>query len=433
MTQLIEARKGNITPEMVAVAEQEGLDAEFIRKGGAEGTIAICRNNRHTKVAPLGVGKGLKTKVNANIGTSRDIKELECELEKLRVAEKAGADAVMDLSTGGDVDLVRKRVMEESNVIIGTVPLYQAALETFNSGRPIFKMTEDEIFEGIEKHLEDGVDFITVHCGVTRESVARLRSEGRVMDVVSRGGAFLTEWIQKNNKENPLFDQFDRLLDLAKRYDAVLSLGDGFRPGCIADATDRGQIQELLILGELTEKAWEAGVQVMIEGPGHVPINQVEANILLQKRICHGAPFYVLGPLVTDIAPGYDHITSAIGGTVAAAAGADFLCYVTPSEHLRLPTVEDVHEGVMAVRIAAHAGDLAKGVKGAWEKDLTMSKKRKALDWEGQIASCIDPEKARRLRDSAMPMDAEDACTMCAALCSMKLMNGDVGDKDAAL
>ena len=433
MTQLIEARKGNITPEMKAVAEQEGLEAEFIRKGVADGNIAICRNNRHTKVAPLGVGKGLKTKVNANIGTSRDIKELDCELEKLRVAEKAGADAVMDLSTGGDVDLVRKRVMEESNIIVGTVPLYQAALETFNSGRPIFKMRSDEIFDGIEKHLEDGVDFITVHCGVTRESVARLRTEGRVMDVVSRGGAFLTEWIQKNKKENPLFEQFDRLLDLAKRYDAVLSLGDGFRPGCIADATDRGQIQELLILGELTEKAWAAGVQVMIEGPGHVPINQVEANILLQKRICHGAPFYVLGPLVTDIAPGYDHITSAIGGTVAAAAGADFLCYVTPSEHLRLPTVEDVHEGVMAVRIAAHAGDLVKGVKGAWEKDLEMSKRRKALDWEGQIANCIDPEKARRLRDSAMPMDAEDACTMCAALCSMKLMNGDVGEEEAAV
>ena len=433
MTQLIEARKGNITPEMKAVAEQEGLETEFIRKGVADGNIVICRNNRHTKVAPLGVGKGLKTKVNANIGTSRDIKELDCELEKLRVAEKAGADAVMDLSTGGDVDLVRKRIMEESNVIIGTVPLYQAALETFNSGRPIFKMTEDEIFDGIEKHLEDGVDFITVHCGVTRESVARLRTEGRVMDVVSRGGAFLTEWILKNNKENPLFENFDRLLELAKRYDAVLSLGDGFRPGCIADATDRGQIQELLILGELTEKAWAAGVQVMIEGPGHVPINQVEANILLQKRICHGAPFYVLGPLVTDIAPVYAHITSAIAGTVAAAAGADFLCYVTPSEHLRLPTVEDVHEGVMGVRIAAHAGDLAKGVKGAWEKDLEMSKKRKALDWEGQIANCIDPEKARRLRDSAMPMDAEDACTMCAALCSMKLMNEDAGDENAAV
>ena len=433
MTQLIEARKGNITPEMKAVAEQEGLEAEFIRKGVADGNIVICKNNKHTKVAPLGVGKGLKTKVNANIGTSRDIKELDCELEKLRVAEKAGADAVMDLSTGGDVDLVRKRIMAESNVIIGTVPLYQAALETFNSGRPIFKMTEDEIFDGIEKHLEDGVDFITVHCGVTRESVARLRTEGRVMDVVSRGGAFLTEWILKNNKENPLFEDFDRLLELAKRYDAVLSLGDGFRPGCIADATDRGQIQELLILGELTEKAWAAGVQVMIEGPGHVPINQVEANILLQKRICHGAPFYVLGPLVTDIAPGYDHITSAIGGAIAAAAGADFLCYVTPSEHLRLPTVEDVHEGVMGVRIAAHAGDLAKGVKGSWEKDLEMSKRRKALDWEGQIANCIDPEKARRLRDSAMPTDAEDACTMCAALCSMKLMNEDAGDEKAAV
>lgn len=432
MTQLIEARKGNITAEMKEVALQEGLDPEFIRQGVADGNIVVCRNNRHKSVPPLGIGKGLKTKVNANIGTSRDIKELDCELEKLRVAVKAGADAVMDLSTGGDVDLVRRRVMEESAVIIGTVPLYQAALETFNSGRPIFKMTEDEIFAGIEKHLEDGVDFITVHCGVTKESVARLRAEGRVMDVVSRGGAFLTEWIQKNKKENPLYEEYDRLLGLAKKYDAVLSLGDGFRPGCIADATDRGQIQELLILGELTERAWEAGVQVMIEGPGHVPIHQVEANILLQKRLCHGAPFYVLGPLVTDIAPGYDHITSAIGGSIAAAAGADFLCYVTPAEHLRLPTVEDVHEGVMGVRIAAHAGDLAKGVKGAWEKDLNMSRKRKALDWEGQIAACLDPEKAKRLRDSAIPMDAEDACTMCAALCSMKLMNQDSEEKNLA-
>ncbi len=423
MTQLIEARKGNITAEMKEVALQEGLEPEFIRKGVADGNIVICRNNKHKKIPPLGIGKGLKTKVNANIGTSRDIKELDCELEKLDVAIKAGADAIMDLSTGGDVDLVRSRIMEKSTVIVGTVPIYQAALETFNSGRPIFKMTEDEIFDGIEKHLADGVDFITVHCGVTKESVHRLRTEGRIMDVVSRGGSFLTEWILKNKKENPLFEDFDRLLEMTKKYDAVLSLGDGFRPGCIADATDRGQIQELLILGELTERAWDAGVQVMIEGPGHVPINQVEANILLQKRICHGAPFYVLGPLVTDIAPGYDHITAAIGGTVAAAAGADFLCYVTPAEHLRLPAVEDVHEGIMATRIAAHAGDIAKGVKGAWEMDLEMSRKRKALDWEGQIAACIDPDKARRLRDSAVPMDAEDACTMCAALCSMKLMN----------
>lgn len=431
MTQLTQSRKGVITPEMKEVALQEGLDPEFIRKGVADGNIVICRNNKHKTVSPLGIGKGLKTKVNANIGTSRDIKELECEIEKLRVATRAGADAVMDLSTGGDVDTVRRRIMEESSVIIGTVPLYQAALETFNSGRPIYEMTADEIFDGIEKHLEDGVDFITVHCGVTAESVKRLRTEGRVMDVVSRGGAFLAEWITRNKKENPLFEQYDRLLDLAKRYDAVLSLGDGFRPGCIADATDRGQIQELIILGELTERAWEAEVQVMIEGPGHVPINQVEANILLQKRICHGAPFYVLGPLVTDIAPGYDHITSAIGGAIAAATGADFLCYVTPSEHLRLPTIEDVHEGVMGVRIAAHAGDIAKGVKGAWAKDLELSKKRKALDWEGQIAACIDPEKARRLRESALPTDTEDACTMCAALCSMKLMNEGVKQDEA--
>ena len=428
---MIEARKGNITPEMKEVALREGLDPEFIRKGVAEGTIVICRNRLHKKVPPLGIGRGLRTKVNANIGTSRDIKELDCELEKLRVAVKAGADAVMDLSTGGDVDVVRRRIMEESDVVVGTVPIYQAALETFNSGRPVFKMTEEEIFDGIEKHLADGVDFITVHCGVTAESVRRLRAEGRVMDVVSRGGAFLTDWILKNGKENPLYEHFDRLLEMALKYDAVLSLGDGFRPGCIADATDRGQVQELVILGELTQRAWDAGVQVMIEGPGHVPINQVEANILLQKRLCHGAPFYVLGPLVTDIAPGYDHITSAIGGAIAASAGADFLCYVTPAEHLRLPTVEDVHEGVMGVRIAAHAGDIAKGVKGAWEKDLEMSRRRKSLDWEGQIAASMDPEKARRLRDSAVPMDAEDACTMCASLCSMKLMNEGGEEKKA--
>lgn len=419
MTQLIKARNGTITPEMKKAAIREGVSPEFVRKGIADGNIVITKNKKHN-IEPLAIGAGLRTKVNANIGTSQDKVDVGLEIEKLKTAVDAGADAVMDLSTGGDIDAIRKAIIKESPVSIGTVPVYQAALEAVNKGKSFVELEADELFEIIEKHAEDGVDFITVHCGVTRKSVERIKKEGRIMGIVSRGGALTAEWMNYNKKENPLFENYDRLLKIAKEYDMVLSLGDGLRPGSLADATDRGQIEELITLGELTQITLDAGVQVMIEGPGHMPLNQIEANILLQKRLCHNAPFYVLGPLVTDIAPGYDHITSAIGGAIAAKAGADFLCYVTPSEHLRLPTLEDVREGVIASRIAAHAGDIAKGVRGAMEMDVNMSKARKALNWDEQIRLSIDPQKARLLRESSPPSD-KDVCTMCGSLCAIKV------------
>ncbi|GFO66083.1 phosphomethylpyrimidine synthase ThiC [Geomonas oryzisoli] len=431
MTQLEYARKGIITDKMKTAALAEGVDAEFIRAGIAAGNIIICHNNKHVNGTPLAVGKGLRTKVNANIGSSADDLNIDKELEKARVAVASGADAIMDLSTGGPVDEIRRAVIAETPACIGTVPLYQAALDAVRKHKKaIVEMTVEDIFQGVIKHAEDGVDFITVHCGVTRSTVERMRKEGRIMDVVSRGGAFTIEWMAHNNAENPLYEHFDRLLEITKAYDMTLSLGDGFRPGCLADATDRAQIHELIILGELTQRAQEYGVQVMIEGPGHMPLNQIEANILLQKRLCHGAPFYVLGPLVTDIAPGYDHITSAIGGTIAAAAGADFLCYVTPSEHLKLPSVEDVREGVMASRIAAHAADIVKGVKGAIEKDNQMARCRKKLDWEGQFALAIDPVKARRLREESGVAD-HGACTMCGEFCAYKVMD-DATERERA-
>ena len=424
MTQLEIARSGKISPEMQLAAASEGIPAELLRQRIAAGTAILCHNVRRSNATPLAVGLGLRTKVNANIGTSKDDTSIDKELEKARVAVAAGADAIMDLSTGGPIDEIRAAVIAETGACIGSVPLYQAAVDTVTrKNKAMVDMTVDEIFDGVIKHLDDGVDFITVHCGVTRSTVERMRNEGRVMDVVSRGGSFTVEWMRHNNAENPLFEHFDRLLEIVKPYDATLSLGDGFRPGCIADATDRAQIHELILLGELTQRAWDAGVQVMIEGPGHVPLDQIAANIQLQKRLCHGAPFYVLGPLVTDIAPGYDHITCAIGGTVAAAAGADFLCYVTPSEHLRLPTVEDVHEGVMASRIAAHAGDLVKKVPGAWEQDLAMARCRKELDWEGQFSHALDPEKARRLRAESGVDEEHGACTMCGEFCAYKVMS----------
>ncbi|MDT8441530.1 MAG: phosphomethylpyrimidine synthase ThiC [Desulfuromonadales bacterium] len=424
MTLLESARQGIVCATIKAAAAGEGIDPEILRQHIAEGSAIVCRNRKRANGTPLAVGKGLRTKVNANIGTSKDDTSIDKELEKARVAVAAGADALMDLSTGGPIDEIRAAIIRETSACIGSVPLYQAAVDTVTrKNKAMVEMTADEIFAGIEKHLDDGVDFITVHCGVTRATVERMDREGRIMDVVSRGGSFTIEWMSHNRAENPLYEQFDRLLELVRPYDAVLSLGDGFRPGCLADATDRAQIHELIVLGELTQRAWDAGIQVMIEGPGHVPLNQIEANIQLQKRLCHGAPFYVLGPLVTDIAPGYDHITCAIGGTLAAAAGADFLCYVTPSEHLRLPTVEDVHEGVMASRIAAHAADIVKGVPGALDKDIAMAKCRKALDWEGQFALALDPEKARRLRAESGVDEEHGACTMCGEFCAYKVMN----------
>jgi phosphomethylpyrimidine synthase len=422
MTQFAEALKGKITPEMKKVASSEGLKPKDILQGVSSGHIVIPCNKNHKSLKPLGIGTGLRTKINANIGTSKDHLDVDEELEKMRVALEAGADAVMDLSTGGPIDQLRRAILEKSTVPVGTVPIYQAAIQSARKRGTLAKMTVSDLFGVIERQAADGVDFITVHCGVTRESLSRLRKDARLLDVVSRGGTFTIEWMALNKKENPLYEHFNDLLELAFAYDVTLSLGDGLRPGCLADATDRGQIQELIILGELTQRAWERGVQVMIEGPGHVPAHQIEANVQLQKEVCHGAPFYVLGPLVTDVAPGYDHIVSAIGGTIAASAGADFLCYVTPSEHLRLPTVEDVREGVIASKIAAHAADVAKGVKGALDRDILMAKCRKNLDWKGQIRLSLDPEKAKRLREASQPQD-DEVCTMCGEFCAIKRLS----------
>ncbi len=420
MTQLEKARKGLITEEMKIAAAAEGVEAEYIRQGMVEGTTVICRNINHTAIQPLAIGKGLRTKVNANIGTSKDNNDLALELEKLKIATAAGADAVMDLSTGGDLAQIRKAVMEKATVAIGTVPIYQAAVKILQEKKAISEMTAEDIFSVIEENGKDGVDFITVHCGVTRMSVAAVEEQGRIMGIVSRGGAMTANWMYCNKRENPLYEEYDRLLEIAHRYDMVLSLGDGLRPGAIEDATDQGQLQELIILGQLAQRARAAGVQVMIEGPGHVPITEIEANIKLQKKICQGAPFYVLGPLPTDIAPGYDHITSAIGGAIAGAAGADFLCYVTPAEHLRLPTLADVREGVIAARIAAHIADIAKNVCGARGRDRKMSQCRKTFDWQGQIDLSIDPEKTVALLEKSKSAQ-DEGCTMCGEFCAIKL------------
>ncbi len=418
--QLAAAREGKITAEMERVARDERIDGEDLRKVVAEGRATILANNVHTDFTPKGVGKGLRVKVNANIGTSSEMADIDRELQKLEMAVKAGADAVMDLSTGGDLDEIRKLIIARASVPVGTVPIYQAAVDTVKKRKTITKMDPDELFDVIEKQGAQGVDFITVHCGVTLRSIERLRKQGRVTDIVSRGGAFLTEWMIVNNRENPLFEQYDRLLDIARKYDMTLSLGDGLRPGCTADATDRGQIEELVILGELSQEAIGKNVQVMIEGPGHVPLNLIETNIVIQKKLCNDAPFYVLGPIVTDIAPGYDHITSAIGGALAGYHGADFLCYVTPSEHLGLPTPEDVREGVTVCRIAAHAADVARGNATALARDRAMSVYRKALDWEGQISCAIDPDKIREFRKNRNLDD--NVCSMCGEYCAIKIV-----------
>ena len=425
MTQLELAKRGLISSQMKVVAEYEGLDAEFIRQGVADGTMVIPANVNHANLIPRGIGKGLKTKVNANIGTSSDFGSIDTELEKLRVAIEYGADAVMDLSTGGDISAIRQAIVAASTVPIGTVPIYQAGIRAIDKHGAIIKMTVDELFATIEEHVSQGVDFITVHCGVTRAAIDRLKQQKRVTDVVSRGGSFLIGWILYNEKENPLYEHYDRLLELAREYDVTLSLGDGMRPGSLADATDRAQIEELLTLGELVERAQKAGVQVMVEGPGHLPLNQIETNVQLQKSVCKGAPFYVLGPLVTDIGAGYDHITGAIGGAIAAAAGTDFLCYVTPTEHLGLPDPEDVKQGVIASRIAAHAGDIVKGVKGALDWDRKMSLARKRLDWEEQVKLSLDPALSRRVH--AKHASGGKACSMCGSFCAMQLVEQFLG------
>ncbi|EHQ90933.1 phosphomethylpyrimidine synthase ThiC [Desulfosporosinus youngiae] len=426
MTQLEAAKKGIVTEQMSKAGELEGISGEELRQKIASGEVVLPCNINHKNIRPIAVGKGLSTKVNANIGTSDAYPELAKEMTKLDVAIQAGAHSIMDLSTGGDIDLVRKSIIEACPVMVGTVPLYQVLVDTQKTGRGLVEMTADDIFTGIEKHCQDGADFITVHCGVTMDVINELKEKGRVMDIVSRGGSFITAWMLHHQKQNPLFEQYDRLLEMALKYDVTLSLGDGLRPGCLADATDAPQIKELITLGGLVKRAWEAGVQVMVEGPGHVPLNQITANMQLEKTLCHNAPFYVLGPLVTDVAPGYDHITSAIGGAIAASSGADFLCYVTPAEHLGLPTEEDVKEGVIAARIAAHAADLVKGVKGAWEWDLKMAKARKALDWKKQIELSIDPEKAAKMRKDKND-DDQERCTMCGKFCAYQLISEYMG------
>jgi len=417
MTQMEQAKRGRITEEMRYVAAVEGVDTEELRRRIAAGVAIIPKNVRHD-FNPIGVGLGLSTKVNANIGTSGHHQQVHEEVEKLRMAIACGAEMIMDLSTGDALDQVRREIVRRCSVILGTVPIYQAVADRGS----VHDLTADDLFEVIERHAKDGIDFVTVHCGVTREAVRRLDADGRIAGIVSRGGSMLATWIARSSEENPLLTQYDRLLDIAYEYDMTLSLGDGIRPGATGDATDAAQITELLTLGELTRRAHERSVQVMIEGPGHVPIDQIEANVMLQKRICRGAPFYVLGPLTSDIGAGYDHITGAIGGAVASAAGADVLCYLTPAEHLRLPSVQDVRDGVIATKIAAHSGDLAKGVHGARERDNQMSVYRKRLDWEGQYRLSLDPEKAREFRLLSEDYD-KAVCTMCGTLCSMQLEN----------
>jgi phosphomethylpyrimidine synthase len=424
INQIEAARKYIITEEMKSCAAAEGVSAETIR-GDIMNGLTVITKNRLRDISPLAVGKGLKTKVNANIGSSGDNHSIEEELEKLFAAISSGADAVMDLSTGGNIIEFRQNILKNSTVPVGTVPLYEAfqpAMENGGSSGLSFidKFDPEYLFEVIERQCEEGVDFITVHCGLTLNAIKTMNMQTRIMGIVSRGGSLIASWMIKKNKENPLYEDYGRLLKIAKKNDVVLSLGDGLRPGCLNDATDRAQITELVTLGELQKKALEEGVQVIIEGPGHVPLNQVEENIKLEKSLCNGAPFYVLGPLVTDIAPGYDHITSAIGGAIAAGAGADFLCYVTPAEHLRLPSVSDVKEGVVSSKIAAHAGDIAKGIKGALDLDIEMSKNRRAMNWEKQYECALDPEKAKEMRASISLKD-DKVCSMCSSYCSIKL------------
>lgn len=425
MTQLDAARNGTISSEMNIVAQKEGIDPDIILKGISDGTIVIPANINHKGIDPCGIGKGLSTKVNANFGTSSDIGNIETELAKLHAALDAKTDTVMDLSTGGDIPATRRAILEKCQVPLGTVPIYEAGVAAIEKRGSIVDMTPDDMFDAIENHARDGVDFLTVHCAVNQKTIARLKASRRLTDVVSRGGSFLIGWILHNERENPLFEQYDRLLEIASKYDVTLSLGDGLRPGSLADASDRAQFEELLTIGELVDRAREAGVQSMVEGPGHMPLDQIAANVQIQKSTCKGAPFYVLGPLVTDVAAGYDHITSAIGGAIAAAAGVDFLCYVTPSEHLALPTPEEVREGVIASRIAAHAGDLIKGVPGAWEWDFEMSKARKNLDWDTQLKLSMDPQKAAQIR--ARQTTGGSGCTMCGNYCAMELVSEYLG------
>ena len=418
-TQLNAARQGIITDEMRTVAEKEGIAPEKLMEYVAAGTAIIPCNKNHKAISPAGVGSMLKTKINVNLGTSRDCKDLNMELEKVQSAVDMGAEAIMDLSSCGDTQKFRRLLTEKCPAMIGTVPIYDAVVYYH---KPLIQITTDEWIDIVKMHAQDGVDFMTIHCGINKETAVKFKRNKRLMNIVSRGGSIIFAWMEMTGNENPFYERFDEILDICQQYDVTLSLGDACRPGCIMDATDAPQIEELITLGELTKRAWEKDVQVMIEGPGHMPLNQIAANMEIEKTLCHGAPFYVLGPLVTDIAPGYDHITAAIGGAVAAMNGAAFLCYVTPAEHLRLPDLDDVKEGIIASKIAAHAADIAKGLPGATDWDLKMDKARKVLDWEKMFDVAIDPEKARRYRESSKP-EKEDTCSMCGNFCAVKNMN----------
>jgi phosphomethylpyrimidine synthase len=419
MTQIEAARKGTITPEIAEVAEDEGLASEEIRALVATGEIVIP-HNRHHDFRAIGIGKRLRTKVNANLGASNFHQLIEEEIEKLYTAVRFGADSVMDLSTGTDLDKIRVEIVSRCPVILGTVPIYQVAAEG-----SIMELSWERFATVIERQARQGVDYMTLHCGVTRDSVKSLRGHQRIEGIVSRGGALLAAWIERTGHENPLYEHFDEMCEILREHDVTISLGDGLRPGATGDATDRGQLAELLVLGELTERARKNGVQVMIEGPGHVPLDQVEANVRLEKRVCAGAPFYVLGPLTCDVAPGYDHITGAIGGAVASAAGNEFLCYVTPAKHLRLPDIDDVRDGVIATRIAAHSGDLVKGVRAAKVWNDQMSRYRKALNWDGMYAMAMDPDKARRYKEES-EASGSNVCSMCGSLCSINIDNAAI-------
>ncbi|QIB25944.1 phosphomethylpyrimidine synthase ThiC [Caloranaerobacter azorensis] len=418
-TQMDAAKKGIITKEMELVAKKEKIDVEVLREKIAQGKVVIPANKNHSSLDPEGIGDGLRTKINVNLGISKDCCNIEKELEKVKAALKMNVEAIMDLSSYGKTEEFRKKLINMSSAMIGTVPVYDAV--GFYD-KELKDITAEEFLKVVEKHAQDGVDFMTIHAGINRETAEVFKRNKRLTNIVSRGGSLLYAWMELNNKENPFYEYFDEILDICEKYDVTISLGDACRPGSINDATDASQIKELIVLGELTKRAWERNVQVMIEGPGHMPLNEIAANMILEKKLCHGAPFYVLGPIVTDIAPGYDHITSAIGGAIAAANGADFLCYVTPAEHLRLPTLEDMKEGIIATKIAAHAADIAKNIKGARKWDYEMSKARQNLDWEKMFELAIDPEKAKRYRRESMP-EHEDSCTMCGKMCSMRNIN----------
>ncbi|MGI6542319.1 MAG: phosphomethylpyrimidine synthase ThiC [Limnochordia bacterium] len=418
-TQMEAARKGIITEELRKVAQKEQMTVEELLPLVAAGKVVICANKNHKCLDPQGIGSMLKTKINVNLGVSRDCRDYDLEMKKVMAAVKMGAHAIMDLSSHGDTSQFRRRLTAECPALIGTVPVYDSVI---HYQRDLDQLTAEDLIEVVRRHAEDGVDFITLHCGITRKTIERIKKQNRKLNIVSRGGSLIFAWMCMTGEENPFYQYFDEILEICYEHDVTISLGDACRPGCLADASDVSQIEELVRLGELTKRAWEKNVQVMVEGPGHMPIDQIAANIKIQQTICQGAPFYVLGPLVTDIAPGYDHITAAIGGAIAASAGAAFLCYVTPAEHLALPNLDDVKQGIIAAKIAAHAADIAKGVRGAREIDDRMAEARRNFDWETQWECAIDPETAKAIRASRKP-EYEDSCSMCGKFCAIRSMN----------